>query len=77
MHIILYISELFLDESIHFNHRTMPFEETLITDEQLEHNDSSTRTLESSVNLNFRKKGYKYWIFKCARYLRKGNEQIF
>ena len=48
-------SELLKDESIHFNHITMPFQETFVTDEQFEHNDSSTRTLEFSVNLNLRK----------------------
>ena len=53
----LTISELSKDESIHYNHRTLLFEEKFGTDEQLEHNENSTRTLESSVNLNLRKKG--------------------
>ena len=30
------ISELLKDESIHFNRRTMPFEENFVTDEQFE-----------------------------------------
>ena len=51
------IAGLSKNESIHYNHRTLLSEEKFGKDEQFEHNDNSTRTLESSINPNHKKNG--------------------
>ena len=50
-------SEISKDESISVNHRTVLYSNRSYTEEQLQHSGHSKSTLDTSVNLNLKKKG--------------------